>query len=181
MFERLKSGSLDLVIHSKLTVKTPKEFNYKEILKSSLMCLGLPDFFPEKPSIISQEDLKDLPLILYNPSTVFPETTSLQQALSNGKRPEQLYFCENIESIIFLTKAGYGVSVIPDIFIPDARSDLCCIPLNIPKFSFGVYFHAKTQEPLVKDFIQILAFEFRGHFQQAHKSAELNAEKAESD
>lgn len=156
LFERLKSGSLDLVIHSRLTVKTPKEFHYKEILKSSLICMGLPDFFPKKPSIINQEDLKDLPLILYSPSTVFPETTNLQQMLSEGKRPDQLYFCENIESIIFLTKAGYGISVIPDIFIPDARSDLCCIPLNIPRFSFGVYFHSKTREAVVKDFIQIL-------------------------
>lgn len=156
LFERLKSGSLDLVIHSKLTVKTPNEFAYKEILKSSLMCMGLPEFFPGMPAMIHQEDLKDLPLILYNPSTVFPETTNLQQMLSAGKRPDQLYFCENIESIIFLTKAGYGISIIPDIFIPDARSDLCCIPLNVPKFSFGVYFHSKTQEVLVKDFIQIL-------------------------
>lgn len=156
LFERLRSGVLDLVIHSQLTVKTPKEFAYKEVLKSSLICMGLPDFFPEKPSIINLEDLKDLPLILYSPSTVFPETANLQQMLSKGKQPDRLYFCENIESIIFLTKAGYGISVIPDIFIPDVRDDLCCIPLNIPKFSFGVYFHSKAKDTLVKDFIQIL-------------------------
>lgn len=73
-----------------------------------------------------------------------------------SRSASDFYFCESSEAETVLVKAGFGVSVLPDILVPP-DSSIRRIPVaGLEPLSFGVYYKTlKGNEPL-KNFIRLM-------------------------
>ena len=85
---------------------------------------------------------------------------NLQMNLASDKKNSELYICESAESPILLAMAGFGVTVLPDILVPDDERLSKCPLENCEAFSFGYYYKSIQSNPLLKDFITLLVKHF---------------------
>ena len=77
-----------------------------------------------------------------------------------GRAPSEFYFCDTGEAAVVLACAGYGISVIPDLCLPESLN-AAKIPLtDVPPVSFGVYYKPQPSAKILKAFIQLLKKNF---------------------
>ena len=70
-----------------------------------------------------------------------------------GRPPSGFYFCESAEAITVLIAAGYGISVLPDLRVPDIPL-IARIPVaDAAPVSFGVYYKSLQGNPALKTFM----------------------------
>lgn len=152
---RLENGTIDVAIHTDISVNKKSSLIYKELSKCPIVCVGPPEYLDPERSSYSLEELKCLPLVICRPTSLSPDIASLQWDLTKGRRMQDLYFCEDIESLLFLVQAGYGIAVLPDIVVPP---DFCCkrFPVSVPSISFGAYYRPKQPGNIIDNFISIL-------------------------
>lgn len=156
LIDNLCSGSFDAIFYQKLPTRNNVPLSYKELQKSSVICAGTSEFLSNSLTVLHRSDLDTIPLVLYDHSVISPEFANIQYQFFKGRPGKDLYFCEDIESVIFLTQAGYGVSILPAIIIPDLKEELRLIPLDVPPVSFGIYYRFEDQSPVLKAFVKIL-------------------------
>lgn len=66
------------------------------------------------------------------------------------------YFCESFEAAGILVEAGFGVSVLPQLFIPP-NSSMIQIPLeNTKPMSLDLYYKTLQQNEPLKHFIRLM-------------------------
>lgn len=141
--------------------KLPKgDIVFTELLKTPLVCVC------DGTHPLSECDFTELPrladytLILYRPTFCDSGMAALQFDISRDRAANEIFYCDDISSAVTLTLAGIGVTVIPEIFVPDGIKELKIIPLGgLCELSFGVY-HRKSCPPLHRQFISILKDKF---------------------
>ena len=107
-------------------------------------------------SIRHHERFKNEKLILLDPAKAQTDAAQLQGQLMGGRAPSEFFFCESIEAAIILSQAGFGISILPDLFIPPELS-LARIPIeNIAPASFGIYYKSIQGNPPLRALLQIM-------------------------
>ncbi|MDO4293777.1 MAG: substrate-binding domain-containing protein [Eubacteriales bacterium] len=150
-----------------LSCRSPKEKSslvYRELTQSSYVCVCQKDCPLASLRIVTADDLKPYSMIIQDPGTLLPEVITEQWEWTDGKKPSRLYFCESTESSMLLVRAGLGVTVIPDIYVP-AHPDLAvCAMESRKKISFGLYHKRSQNTAYMKEFTGLLKayFEVRG-------------------
>ena len=160
IYQRLESGDLDAVVGFREASDTKINALFKELSKSSIVCVCARNHALAGVKEICMEDLKKEKLVLFMPPKGMVPIMRLQGELMGNRPPSEFYFCESTESIIVLVMAGYGISVLPDFLVPDDPK-LAKIPLkDTEPMPFGIYYQSLQGKPGLKAFIQCAKEDF---------------------
>lgn len=150
----LEEGDLDAIIGFKETAASIISASYKEIAKVPMVCICSCRHPLANEKSVSLDDLKEERLALFVPSMATqPSIAQIQGQLIGGRPPSEFYFCESAEAITALVSAGYGISVLPDVLVPEIPL-LSKIPLSgVEPVSFGIYYHSLQGSAALKSLI----------------------------
>ncbi len=153
---KIDDGILDVALGTKLKLNSQSKVKYKELTVVSLRCVCPKDHPFSRLDNISLEDLKESKLIIYTPISASPEIALTQRNLVRNKNITDTYLCEYSEDAILLVEAGYGVTILPDIFIPN-WADVNTIPIrDAKKLSFGLYYKAHFTNDILRRFVNLM-------------------------
>ena len=151
IYRFLDEGSLDVV--AEFQNHAASSFVYREMLRSPMVCICAEGYPLTAWEELDPEQLRSYPLILPTPAQVPPAVHKQQEALLGERMPSELYFCDTVNAIAVLAAAGYGVSVLPSLLVPDL-SGVRQIPLRGSRaISFGLYYKNLKDHPLLKNFV----------------------------
>lgn len=160
IYRLLAEGALDAVVGFRESKTMKIQAVYKELAKLPLACVCAASHPFARRESVTTEELKNERLVLFTPGATSPAVAEIQGRLMGGRAPSEFYFCETGEAALVLTCAGYGISVLPDIHLPQTPK-LAKVPLaGAPPVSFGVYYKAQSPGKILKTFIQLLKENF---------------------
>lgn len=156
---QLSDAVVDETIDIALTYRFPKHKNsliFRELKKVPYICVCRKDCPIAALDIVTADDLHPYPMIVYDPGNLPSDVIDGQWEWAKDKKPSMLYFAESAEASMLLVGAGFGVTVIPNIYVPMDR-DLHVCKLNNPKqVSFGLYHKAGQESPWLKTFVTLM-------------------------
>ena len=150
IYRLLEEGDLDAVVGFKETSAVKISALYRELTKAPVVCV-CPSRHPlAGRTAVTPEDLKQERLVLLVPPRISPAVAHLQGQLMEERPPSAFYFCESSEAITALVTAGYGVSVLPDLLVPEMPR-ISRVPLaGVAPVSFGIYYKSVQGKPALK-------------------------------
>lgn len=153
IFRLLEEEDLDIIISFKEPKNKKIKATYQELCRFPLVCVCPANHRLSTRQSLKLEELQDERLILFTPQQTSPFLAQLQGQLMGGRSPSEFYFCESAEAITVLVNAGFGVSILPDLFVPDS-APITKVPIEgLETVSFGVYYKTLQGNDLLRDFI----------------------------
>ena len=154
----LEEEAIDVMIGFRDEKINLASVTYIELAQSQIAC-ALPKEHPlADKKQLTLEDLNEEPVVLCEPDRCAEAIAQFQSQLlaSHSHSPSQIYFGENLECTLTFTKAGIGVSLLPNLPFMH-QEGLTYVPLeNESTISFGLYYKTSFNSPILKTFIQIL-------------------------
>lgn len=160
LLSQVSEGSMDAALGIQNPDPPKKPLQYKELFKVSFFCVYSGFDSLDGRTSLYMEDVKTYPLILLRPGSASSEITGLQLRLAESKKPSELFLCETPEAAVLLARAGIGLAVLPEIYIPPQRGIRKYILSDAPVLSYGIHYRSLTENPVLKDFLQILKTTF---------------------
>lgn len=151
----LKEGEVEVVLDFRESGTGKGAEVYRELLKVPLVCLCSRENPLAGQKSVSLEDLKKEKLIFSNPVRNPEAVLRVQELLMRGRSIEDIYFGDSPETALLLARAGYGVSFLPRLFLPEDPL-LAQVPVEgAGEMSFGICVRPGEESRVVKDFIRI--------------------------
>ena len=152
----VENGSLDAALGVRDRSAEKGRLRYRELRKLQVICLCGEAHPLARMEQVTEAALQEEPLIVQPPGFAPAEVARIQLRLLENKKPSQLFFCELPEVAVLLTRAGYGVSILPDIFDgPEAGLEKRSLAETEP-LSFGVYCRAEEESAPLRDFLRLI-------------------------
>lgn len=162
LYRLLEEEDVDLILGFKEPDAKKTPGIYRELFKIPIVCICSCQNPISALLEVTLKDLEKETLILHDPAKSPESIVSLQGQLMGGRSPMECHFCESPEAALVLVKAGFGVCVLPDLFLPP-DSDFVRLPVTkIPPVSFGIYYKSLQDKPLLKAFIKTLSHACQG-------------------
>ena len=159
LYRLLEENDVDAVIGFREPDSKKISAVYREWGKMPIFCVCSSSSPLCTHSVLSLEDIKKEKLILLDPAKAQSDIAHLQGQLLDGKSPRDFYFCETEAAAITLVQAGFGVALLPELFIPPALS-LTRIPIaDQQPVSFGIYYKSVQGNAPLKSLVQIIKTE----------------------
>lgn len=153
IYRLLDDEELEAVVAFKEAAPLKMKAWYKELAKIPLVCICSPDSSLAQKESISLDELDKEKLVLFTPTKAPRNIDKIHGELMVNRVPGDFYFCESAQAIMVLILAGYGVSVLPDIFVP-SNQNVAKIPIkDAESLSFGVYYKSLQSNVMLKEFI----------------------------
>lgn len=156
LYRLLEEDEVDAIIGFREPDSNKITAIYKELKKVPVVCICSNENPLSQRKCVSMEDMKKEKLILLDPAKAQADVAQLQGLLMGGRAPSEFYFCESAEAAVVLTKAGFGISILPDLLIPPTLS-LARVPIEgVGPASFGIYYKSVQGNAPLKSLIQIM-------------------------
>lgn len=148
-------GEIEVLFAFKDDIPMRDDFYYKELAQINICC-AVPAFHAAAgQKIMTNQDILTENIIICKSYEIPSEAADIQRQLERLFTYDSIYYCENLQVMITLVKAGYGIAVLPENVSTD--SDIVYIPLqDTTPMSYGVFYKAKTNNPVCCDFISIV-------------------------
>lgn len=147
---------LDVAFGSKMNISSQKKVLYRELFQMPLSCVCPKDHPVSSQKDISLDEIQAHKLIVYTPISASPEVTMTQKKILGNKNMKDTYLCEYSEDAVLLVEAGYGIAILPEIFVPE-WANVCTVPItNIKPLSFGAYYKAHSNDKLLLEFLKLI-------------------------
>ena len=161
IYRLLEEGDIHAVIGFKEPDSAKISAAYTEVAKIPLICICPKEHPLSQRQSISLDDLSKERLVLFTPPKISPQFTTIQGQLMGDRSPSEFYFCESGEAITVLVNAGFGISVLPNLFIENSLS-ITTVPVEgINPVSFGIYYkslqNSKLLRPLIRELKQLFS------------------------
>ena len=157
--KKIEEGTIQIAIGAK--IENLQNCVYKELTKSKLVCLYNEKFDLDSKAEITTDLLKEYPCILFNPLNVPFSFFSRQKSEAINFPEQERYYCDYPQEAIILAESGMGITVLPEILIPEfvnlPRKELS----NHAKISYGLYYKTNTDSEIVEEFIEKSKEQFR--------------------
>ena len=152
----VENGSLDAALNVRDQAVEKGKLRYRELKRLPVICL-CPENHPlARLERVTEGELREEPLVVQHPSFAPAEVARIQLRLLENKKPSQLFFCDMPEAAVLLTRAGYGVAILPDIlFCPEPGLEKRPLDQAEP-LSFGVYCRAEEESAPLRDLLRLL-------------------------
>lgn len=145
IYRMLEEGELDAIIGFQEPATAKISTQYRELQKIPMKMICSHSHALAERHEVSINELPKERLVLFEPPKIFSNIAQLQAQLMEKKDISDLYFCSSPEAITILVTSGYGISILPDILIPE-NPQLIKIPIkDICAASFGIY-HSSIQD-----------------------------------
>lgn len=154
--QKIDDEVLDVALGMKLNINDQSKVKFRELTSVSLRCVCPKEHHFSNCESISLKELQLSKLIVYTPISASPEIAMTQKNLVKNKNMIDTYLCEYPEDAILLVEDGYGVTILPEIFIPD-WADVNKIPISdAKKLSFGIYYKSRLTNEVLRRFITLM-------------------------
>ena len=154
IYRLLDEGDLDAVVGFKAPDSMKISAQYREVRKVAPVCICPPDHPLSERETVTKEDLKKEKLVVFSPARAAVHIARMHGELMGDRAPSEFYFCDSAEAITVLVEAGFGVSVLPELFMPQPMP-VARIPFEGAKpASFGIYYKSLQGKPMLKAFIK---------------------------
>mgnify|MGYP005748552845 FL=1 len=159
LYRQLEEGDMDAVIgfREAETIKVPAV--YQEMKKIRIVCICEKGHRFAGRESVSAQDLKGERLVLFTPTLLPASMGQMQGRLVEGRPLPELYFCESVEAAAILVQAGFGICMMPELFVP-LNAPLLRIPMEgMDPISFGIYYRSLRGNEVLKTFVRLLRAE----------------------
>ncbi len=160
LFHLLETEMADVVLDIREGGETGTKLLFRELQRSSLVCVCREDYLPVEKERVSIQELKEEKLIFCDPITLDPEIAKLQWRLAEGRNPAGTHFCSSSEAAVVLAGAGFGLAILPEV-LAQAENNLRTIKIeDAPALSFGIFYKPYSGDQILKSFIQSVKLRF---------------------
>ena len=156
IYRLLEEGDIDAVIGFREVSSIKIAAVYREVAKVPLVCICSNENPLSQKGMVSLDEIKEERLVLFAPMKASVQIAQVQGPLMGGRAPSEFYFCDSAEAISVLVIAGYGISILPELFVPHA-SAVSKVPIaGLEPISFGVYYKSLQGNAPLKDMIHLM-------------------------
>lgn len=132
----------------------PKRAAYRELTQRPVVCIcGEAHPFAAYEFLTAQQLRTGDRFAAYPPHSAPPSLLSVQSQVITGRNPDQLYFCNSLETLYTLVETGFAYAVtadLPQLTLPGIRS----IPIpEFPALSYGVSYRMEESNPVLRRFL----------------------------
>lgn len=148
-------GEIDVLFGFKDDVPMRNGILYKELARIPICC-ALPAGHPFSDNKeIDEKELFSENIIICNSYEIPSKAASIQNRLEHQFLPDSTYYCENLQVMLSLIRAGYGFAILPDGASVD--SEITYLPLSgsVP-MSYGLFYKSAQKNSLIKKFISTI-------------------------
>ena len=148
-------GEIEFLFAFKDDIPMRDGFSYIELARMKICC-AVPTFsdIAEQKSICIN-DKKKKKNIICNSYEIPTKVADIQHHIEHSLTYDMIYYCENLQVMITLIKAGYGLGILPENV--SFSSDIVYIPLQeTAPISYGVFYKKKSNSPNSRNFISIV-------------------------
>lgn len=158
IYSALERGDLDVA----LTLQEERPAGnliYRELGTSPMICLQV----GKGNDPVTVEQLSKEQLIFCDPTAAVPAVSNLQWRLIEGRTDHQVHYCDSPEAAIVLSGSGFGVTVMPQVFLPSLISNALTTAViqDAPPVSFGLYYQPGEQSSQQAAFIRLMEQQFK--------------------
>ena len=156
LYKMLEEDDVDAVIGFREPRLKKIAAVYRELSSVPVVCVCSPDHPLAARGTVTIEDLRREKLVLLDPARSQGDMARVQAQLMDGRAFSDFYFCESPEAATVLVQAGFGASVIPDLFTPP-DAPLVQIPIeHVDPVSFGIYYKSAQGNAPLKSLVRLL-------------------------
>ena len=148
-------GEIDILFGFKDDIPVRDGVIYRELTEIPICCV-VPVGHPyAQKNEVNEKELLSENIIICNSYEIPSKAADIQNRLANKFLPDSAYYCENLQVMLSLVKAGYGFAILPDKASID--SELAFIPLSgYEPISYGTFHKNTSKNSLIKKFISIV-------------------------
>ena len=135
----------------------PKKAVYRQMALCPIACACSARYPLAREERLTLDQLKSYGRVTACPLHCYPPALlEVQNQLLAGRSPEQLLFCDNLETACTLAEAGFAFMLVPDL--PQTHlPGLCYIPLEgLAPLSYGAAHLAEESTPVLRRFLTLL-------------------------
>lgn len=154
LHQLLADGEIDSIVGFKDPNEKKSRVVFRELVKVPYTCFLAKDNPLAKKESLSAEDIKNLRLVRLFPGKIPFSVEKYFRTMELENEPIDTYFCESVEAMLLLAKAGFGAAVIPALSTENTEG-LAAIPApDIPPASFGLYYRKQKNNEILHAFVR---------------------------
>lgn len=155
IFNMLIHDEINILFNFKDNIPVRDNIIYHELAQIPVGC-ELPYDHPlAQKEELSFEDLKKESIVICNSYEIPLQVANIQNYLSHQFTPNCTYYSDNLQSMLTLIQAGYGIGILPEIH--SNYPALTFVPLNMERsLSYGFFYKETSQNPQLKKFISLM-------------------------
>ena len=142
----------------------PKRAAYRELTHRAVVCIcgeGHP-FSGYNQLTVAQLRTGER-FAAYPPHSAPPALLATQSQIISGRSPDQLYFCDGLETLYTLVETGFAYTVVahlPQVSVPG----ICSIPLaEVQPLSYGLSYRIGESNPVLRRFLSLMETFMQSH------------------
>lgn len=148
-------GEIDVLYGFNNDIPMRDGFHYHEIAQVPVCCVLPVDHPLSAKGKISENDLLAENIVICNSYEIPTQAANIQNHLSHQFSPDSTYYCENLQAMLTLIKAGYGIGILPEM--PSDDTEITYIPLDQDiSLSYGVFYKDISKNPTLKKFVSLI-------------------------
>jgi DNA-binding transcriptional LysR family regulator len=140
---------IDILFGFKDEIPMQDDFQYVELTQIPV-CFAMHSDHPfAKKETLTEQDILSDHIIICNSYEIPTQVANIQTQLRNKISPDVTNYCENLQTMLTLIRAGYGVGILPKI--PSTDTDITYIPLKEElTLSYGYFYRNASGNPVEK-------------------------------
>lgn len=155
LFHMLDNDSVRVAFGFQEIIPKREHMVFAPLCKTSIVCLGKPGLYKETEQSLSAEQLSQQAIIIHDPIFLSSEALSLQVVLTRNRSRSNVHFSDSVAGAITLARAGYGLAVIPEIYIRNC-DDLSLYRLSeVPELTFGLFYNEPNRDDTLRAFVSL--------------------------
>lgn len=148
-------GEIDFLFAFQDDIPMRDGFSYLEITKKNICCAVPAQHELTKKKSVCTKDMTTDNFIICNSYEIPSKVDDIQHQLKHLFSYEKTYFCEKLQVMITLIKAGYGLGILPEN--ASDPSNLVYIPMqDTAPISYGVFYKKNQNNPICRDFLSVI-------------------------
>lgn len=148
-------GEIDFLFAFKDDIPMRDGLSYIELARINICCAAPAYHTIAKQKSVCTKDIINENFIICNSYEIPSEVDDIQHHMKRYFTHDKTYYCENLQVMITLIKAGYGLGILPENV--SGNSNIVYIPLQeTAPISYGVFYKKSSNSPICHDFISII-------------------------
>ena len=145
-------GEIDILFGFSDDIPIREDLHYYELAQLPICC-ALPAGHPlSAKQKITENDLLQENIVICNSYEIPLQVANIQNHLSHQFLPNTTYYCENLQAMLAIIKAGYGFGILPET--PSDDADIIYVPLDQDfSLSYGIFYKDISKNPTLKKFV----------------------------
>lgn len=127
---------------------------YEELFHTPVCCILSSEHAYAGRKVIREQELYTENIVICNSYSLPASAAVLQNRMERHFPLGSVYYCDNLNAMLALVKAGYGFGILPEMKRNDPA--ICAVPFaGVEDTFFGFSYKEKTSNPLVKKFVAL--------------------------